>query len=160
MWRWQLLPTQSHTISPQMADSSIQLTGTATRRITIRYTVPGLIQESTIHFSRLLPSPPSAQGEPGDFFVSSDCVFYLKVTRKWVVAHFNQRVAHPLINGLWLSYTQEGPCWADATHGGGGFGPGWTQARIAAHFHEAIDYHLAHIGPGSDPNDPIDVDSD
>lgn len=143
-----------------MTDSSIQITGTAAPHIIVEYTLPGPIQRFSIFYSRILPSPPSGQGDAGDFFVSNNNVFWKTQSGRWILCHFNQEVSHPVINGLRLSYTHEGPCWADATPGARRFGPEWDRARVATHFHEAIQYYHMRQGPGSDPNDPIDLSSD
>lgn len=68
-----------------------------------------------LYHSLLLSGSSFYDGEPGDFFIGSQFyVYYKSVTRRWVRAHFNIPVYHPLIDGLYLSHDELGPIWTDS----------------------------------------------
>lgn len=143
-----------------MADlaSPVQCVGTAAPKITRKYPKPSPIATYAIYYSKLLEFPPTHQGDPGDFYISKDCVYYKTQRNRWIKAHFNKTVTHPSMNDIHLCYGESGPCWV---RGAWSDGPGWRAEQVAFHFHEAkMYYQPLRQGPGNDPNSPIEIDAD
>lgn len=141
--------------------SPVQILGFTVPEVHRELPVPGPIQTYTILYSQLFELPPSNQGKAGDLFVSRSTIFYKTQNKRWVVAHFNREVDHPSINTLHLSYDDSGPCWARHPQSPHSFEQE-QPLHIARQFYEAIAYYRTPQlqGPGSNADQPIEVDSE
>lgn len=145
-----------------MADTSLEIVGLAVPHVTMVYPLPGPTRTYTLYYSQLFEEAPD-QGSTGDLYVSRTTIYYKTHNDCWNTCHFNKEVVHPSIEGLYLSYDEYGPCWARGTWTRRPFREQLLPYQIVACCHRMIEYNQheqQQQGPGSNANEPIEIDLD